>query len=197
MTFNIAVNTTFGPFTKAQFKRGDIPTPGTRATAASASDGGVTKEYISVKFTATGTRINGQLVSLDGRSVATEGSAATDATALLAGKRAGILAFASVPGTASSGTVAAATITMSGTHFAWAQIWGPAKGYITGTVTASLESLVEPGSGGAFDEGAIASTSLNLQGANFILTAGGTASFTGPGLADIFLNYPKFVDIGD
>jgi hypothetical protein len=176
--YNIAVNPAQGLYTKAQFKRGDIPTPGTRGVAADADAGGITKEFVSVKFTATANRLNGELVTIDADGVATRGTVA-EGGLLQVGKRAGILTY---------NASAVATQTMTGTHFGWAQVWGKGKALVTGTATASSAAMVEPAADGAVDDGAMASASANLVGLNWAV-----ASTFPPGLADVFIDYPRYI----
>ena len=178
--YNIAVNASQGLYTKTQFKRGDIPTPGTTGIVADAAGGGITKEFVSIKFTSGATRINGQLVTIDADGVATLGTVAEGAL-VVSGKRAGILTY---------NASAVATQTMAGTHFGWAQIYGKGKALVTGTATASSAAMVEPAANGAVDDGVVGSASLNLFGLNWAV-----ASTFPPGLADVFINYPKYQNI--
>lgn len=179
--YNIAVNPAQGLYTKTQFKRGDIPTPGTTGIVHDADGGGITKEFISVKFTATANRLNGSLVTIDHDGVATLGTVA-EGGLLISGKRAGILTY---------NASAVATQTMTGTHFGWAQIYGKGKALVTGTATISVVGMaLESIAGGAVDEGAVGSASANLYGLNATV-----ASTYPPGLMDVFINYPRYQNI--
>jgi hypothetical protein len=181
MSFIIGVNTRQGLYDKTQFKRGDIPSPGTIGRLTDPSTG-ATREFMAVKFTSNATRINGTLITIDPDGVATLGT--VDAGNLLVTKRAGILTY---------NASAVATQTMTGTHFGWAQIYGKGKGRVAATMTVSLvDQMLEPGADGLVALGAVASTSANLYG----LTAAIASTFP-PGLIDVFLNYPQYADVGD
>lgn len=176
----VGVSPQSGLWTKAQFKQGEIPAPGTRGKWTDPATG-ATKEFVSVKFTATGTRLNGELVTIDADSVATRGTV-VEGGLLISGKRAGILAF---------NASAIATQTMVGTHFGWAQIYGKGKALVTGTATVSVVGLaLEPIADGGVDEGVVGSASANLYG----LTAAIASTFP-PGLMDVFIDYPRFANI--
>jgi hypothetical protein len=177
MSYIIGVAPAGGLYTKAQFRRGDIPAPGTHGKWTDPATG-ATKEFVSVKFSATANRLNGELVTLDADFVATRGTV-VEGGLLIPGKRAGILAYHAS---------AVATTTMTGTHFGWAQIYGRGKALVTGTVTASSGVMVEPIADGGVDDGAVASASANLIGLNWAI-----ASTFPPGLADVFINYPHYI----
>lgn len=177
--FIIGVSPYSGLFTEAQFRRGDIPSPGTRGQWTDPATG-ATREFIAVKFTATANRLNGSLVTIDPDGVATLGTVAEGG--LFAGRRAGVLTY---------NASAIATQTMTGTHFGWAQTYGKGKALIMATVTASfLGQILEPAADGAVAAGAIGSASANLYG----LTAAAVTT-VGTTLMDVLLNYPQFQNI--
>jgi hypothetical protein len=166
----------FRAFTKLEAQRGKIPVAGTRRSRVGAD--GSTKDYIVVKFNATATQINGSMITIDGDAVATLGTAG--GPALTVGGRAGILAIASATTTN--------TQTVSGTNFAWAQIYG--KTWVRWGATNSgsiLGNMLQFGADGVAVAGAAGSASAQLNGVQSM-----TASIQAAGLFPVLLTYPKF-----
>lgn len=169
----IGANPYAGVFTEDQFLSGKIPSPGTRA-AITTSEG--TKEFIVVKFNASATHISGSLITIDGDNVATLGTAG--GPALTVGGRAGVLVFAS----------ATATQTVSGTAFAWAQVYGKSK-VRAATISSAIGTLLQLGADGVAVVGAAGSASAQLDGITTM------ASQAAAGLLSVLLQYPKFQGI--
>lgn len=168
----------FTAFTADDFNKGKIPIPGTRRTSVD-SEG--EKEFVVVKFTATTTFINGTMITIDGDAVGTVGT--VGGPALAVGGRAGIVAIASATTTA--------TLTVSGTGYVWAQIYGKARVRIGATNSGSiLGNLLQFGTDGVALAGAAGSASAQLDGVQSM-----TASFAAAGLFPALLTYPKFQSI--
>lgn len=168
----------FKAYTADDFVKGKIPSPGTRGTTVD-SEGD--KEYIVVKFNATATHVNGQLLLIDGDAVATLGT--TGGLALAVGGRAGVLAIASATTTS--------TQTVSGTAYAWAQIYGKTRVLFGATNSGSiLGNMLQFGADGVVVSGAANSASAQLNGVQCM-----TASVAAAGLFPALLTYPKFIGI--
>jgi hypothetical protein len=161
-------------FTKAEMLKGKIPPPGTRAATVV---GNQTKEFVSVKF-ASGNIVNGSVLALptnpEGTAVLSTAppKASTDFPAV------GVLVCAS----------ATATITMAGTTFAWAQIYGQCLVRASSTGVDSVGMLLTPG--------AVPGVALlQVEGTASLMLRGMAAIGTGAavGLISVMLNYPRFV----
>jgi hypothetical protein len=176
MAYIIGINPNGGLFSKTQFRRGDIPFPGTRGQWTNPTDG-ATREYVSVKFTAGATHINGSLVAISAEGVAVLGSVGA-APALAFGGGVGVLAFAT----------ATATQTMAGTAFGWAAVHGKVKARHLGSVTA-VGNLLQFGANGVAVQGVAGSASAQIDGI-VALASSATAE-----LIDVMLLYPKFAGI--
>lgn len=158
-------------FTKDEYRRGSIPSPGTVASSVG-SDGG-SREYISVKLSGGQTLTNGLAFTINGDGVAALG---TVAQSLLTGARIGILQLAA--------TAIDATATAVGTSFAWCQIYGKTFGAV-GTV---------PTAGSALTLDANGKLLVAVAGSASAVADGITAIATqaAAGLLPVLLQYPKF-----
>lgn len=166
----IGANPYAGLFDETEYRRGKIPSPGTRA-AVTAPDGS-TKEFIVVKFNAGATHINGQVITISGDNVAVLGTAGPSP---LLGGRVGVLAIAS----------ATATQTAAGTAYAWAQIYGKALALTTASVTA-VNLQLNMAADGMLTQMAAVSASSAVQGITSVATQAAS------GLLPVLLQYPRF-----
>lgn len=169
----VGMNPYAGLFTKAQFKQGKIPNPGTKGVMNSNGD---TKEFVVVKI-ASGTLVNGMLYTLDG---ALPGVAVTASGNPIpqANSRVGVLCFAS----------ATATSTFATTAFAWAQIYGVCKAMVSATASAPGLALAAKANGHLAQLSVGLSASAVLQGITVMTTQSGTALT----VINVMLNYPRF-----
>ncbi len=160
-------------FGKTDYKRGKIATPGTIVSTVGSD--GATREYISVQLAGGQTLTNGLAFTIDGSGVATLGTANPS---LLFGGRIGILQTAS--------TAVQATVTTSGTSFAWCQIYGKAIAAVSASVTA-IGGYLTMGTNGTL-VGVIAANSASSVADGITAMATQAAS----GLLAVLLQYPKF-----
>lgn len=171
---SIGANPFAGIFTKAQFKQGKIPTPGTRSNV---NVNGDTREFVAIKI-ASGTIVNGTLMQLDSAGAVGTAVTASGNPGPLINNRVGILTFASVT----------ATQTIAGTGYAWAQIWGMAKALVSATCSAPGLSLAAKANGHLAQLSVGISASAMLEGITAMATQSGTALT----LISVMLNYPSF-----
>lgn len=171
----VGMNPFGGLFTKTDFRRGKIPSPGTKAVNTVNGD---QREYIAVKL-AAGTIVNGTLLNLDS-ATGVPGTAVTASSnpAPQGAGRVGILCFAS----------ATATQTIGVTAFGWAQIYGVAKALVSATASAVGIALACKASGHLAQLTAGLSASAMLQGVSVLTTQSGSALT----LISVMLNYPSF-----
>ena len=161
-------------FTKTEMLRGKIPSAGTRHAV---NINGQTKEFVSVKLGAA-TWVNGSVITIPTDVTGTSATASVPVKTEPVGGRLGILVIAS----------ATATVTMSSTAFAWAQIFGQCMARASSTGVDSVGMLLCPG-------GALGSLHLQVVGPASQHLNGITAVATGAavGLLSVMLNYPAFV----
>lgn len=180
--FIIGANPYGGLFTKAQFLKGKIATPGTRASVVG-SDGS-TKEFVAIKLSAA-TWISGTAIIIDGTGA--PGSAVATVSgnpAAAIQSRVGILCFATATGTQ----------TMAGTAFGWAQIYGEALAFVSASVSTPGLQLGAGASGHLIAAVAQVSASGQLQGITYATASGPGAP---PALGKVFLQYPRFSGLPD
>lgn len=159
-------------FTKKDMLRGKIARPGVVMSDQDPTTG-ISREFISVQLAGGQTLLNGFAFTITAAGVATLG---TTGPSLLFGGRVGILKFAT----------ATATLTTVGTSYAWCQIYGPGKAWVTASVTAIGGYLNVGADGALIGVIAAASASSMVDG----ITAAATQAASG--LLSVLLQYPKF-----
>lgn len=160
-------------FSKAEYKRGAIPVPGTVASSVNKDDG-TTCQYISVKLSSGLTLVNGLAFTIAGDGTATLGTANPS---LLFGGRIGVLCL---------NASATATTTTDGTSYAWCQIYGKGLAMVTASVTA-INGYLTMGADGRLI-GVIAANSASSVASGITALATQAAS----GLLSVLLQFPKF-----
>lgn len=174
MAMSIGCNPFGGIYSEADAKRGKIASAGTRA---STNVNGDTREYVAVKL-ASGTIVNGTLLTLDSTGAAGIAVTASGNPAPLYNSRVGVLCFAS----------ATATQTIAATGVAWAQVWGVAKALVSATASAVGLALAAKANGHLAQLSVGLSASAMLEGISCLTTQSGTAVT----LIAVMLNYPAF-----
>lgn len=161
-------------FTKAEMLKGKIPPPGTRRAVVV---NGQTKEFVSVKLGAA-TLVNGSVINLPTDVTGTAVLSTAPPKASTEFPRMGVLVIAS----------ATATVTMSSTAFAWAQIFGQCMVRASSTGVDSVGMQLTPG--------AVPGVALlQVEGTASLMARGIWAVGTGAavGLLSVMLNYPHYV----